>query len=237
MFFRRGLSLRAACALAFILLCITFAVAGKEYTAPKVFPAKTYPALDDHPMEKAAIAADPYDLPEKYAIFSIKYNEHGFMPINLIVTNDSGQPLVLTDMKVELVTRDRTKISPAQNDDIYRRITRMNRSGGQSPAPRIPIPLPKSKDKQGIPKEAYGELESAKFLARAVEPNGTQAGFLFFDVGNMRNPLAGAHLYITGLKDNNGNELMYFEIPLEKYLSYTPPANPSTTQSPVPTPK
>ena len=31
--------------------------------------------------------------------------------------------------------------------------------------------------------------------------------------------LAGAHLYVTGIKDGEGAELMYFEIPLEKYLS------------------
>ncbi len=90
----------------------------------------------------------------------------------------------------------------------------------------MPIPLPRGKDKQGIPKEAYGELESASFKAKAVEPGGTQAGFMFFDVGDLQNPLAGAHLYITGVKDNDGNELMYFEIALEKYLGYTPPVDP-----------
>jgi hypothetical protein len=31
--------------------------------------------------------------------------------------------------------------------------------------------------------------------------------------------MAGAHVYVTGLHDSKGNELMYFEIPLEKYLS------------------
>jgi hypothetical protein len=190
-----------------------------------VNPAKTYPAVDDHPMEKVSIAIDPYDVTEKTSIFAVEYLENGFLPANLIITNDSAEPLVLTDMKIELITRDRTKISPAENEDIYRRITRMKRSGGQAPQGPLPIPLPKSKDKKGIPKEAYGELESARFKARAVEPGTTQAGFLFFDVSGLKNPLAGAHLYITGLKDNNGNELMYFEIPLEKYLSYEPPKN------------
>ncbi len=33
------------------------------------------------------------------------------------------------------------------------------------------------------------------------------------------NPLAGAHFYLTGVRDAKGNELMYFEVPLEKYLS------------------
>ena len=60
------------------------------------------------------------------------------------------------------------------------------------------------------------------FRAKAVEPHGTQAGFLFFDVEGIRNPLAGAKLYITGLRDGNGQELLYFEIPMEKYLTYKP---------------
>ncbi len=217
-------------ALTGVLLLATLAFAAKDFVAPKVFPAKTYPAVDDHPMEKVSIAVDPYDMPDKTAIFAVKYLENGFMPMNLIITNEAGQPLVLTGMNIQLVTRERTKISPADDDDIYRRITHLNRSGGQAPQGPMPIPLPKTRDKKGIPKEAYGELESAKFKAKAVEPGGTQAGFLFFDVSGLKNPLAGAHLYITGLKNNDGSELMYFEIPLEKYLSYTPPKNPGTTE-------
>lgn len=205
------------------------ALADKEFVTPKAFPAKTYPARDEHPMEKVTVAADPYDMADKAAIFSIPYLNHGFLPVNLLITNDSGIPITLTNMRVQLVTRDRSKISPAEDEDIYRRITRMKRSGGEAPRGPLPIPLPKSKSKQGIPKEAYGELESAKFKARAVEPGATQSGFLFFDVGELRNPLAGARLFITGVRDNDGNELMYFEIPLEKYLGYTPPTPPSST--------
>ena len=36
-------------------------------------------------------------------------------------------------------------------------------------------------------------------------------------------PLAGANFYLTGVRDAKGTELMYFEIPLEKYL--TAPSN------------
>ena len=38
----------------------------------------------------------------------------------------------------------------------------------------------------------------------------------------MSQPLAGAHLYVTGVRDGNGSELMFFDIPLEKYLTYRP---------------
>jgi hypothetical protein len=31
--------------------------------------------------------------------------------------------------------------------------------------------------------------------------------------------MAGAHLYVTGVRDGGGNELMFFDIPLDKYLA------------------
>jgi hypothetical protein len=46
---------------------------------------------------------------------------------------------------------------------------------------------------------------------------------MFFDVSGISTPLAGAHFYLTGVRDASGNELMYFEIPLEKYLSAPQP--------------
>jgi len=42
---------------------------------------------------------------------------------------------------------------------------------------------------------------------------------MFFDISGISNPLAGANFYVTGVRDSGGNELMYFEIPMEKYLS------------------
>ena len=198
--------------------------AGKEFMLPRAFPAKTYPAHDEHPMEKVTIAADPYDLADKASIFTVNYADHEFMPIYFIVTNDSDQPISLGDMKVQLNFRDRSKAAPARLDDILRRITVIKQRGGEIPR-SYPIPLPK-KQKGGIPKGALDELDKAMFKARAVEPHGTQAGFFFFDIEGLKNPLNGATLYVTDVKDNNGKELMYFEIPLEKYLSYTPPKTP-----------
>jgi hypothetical protein len=52
-----------------------------------------------------------------------------------------------------------------------------------------------------------------------VEPHSTARGFLFFDIADISNPLAGASFYLMGVRDAKGNELMYFEIPMEKYLS------------------
>jgi hypothetical protein len=181
---------------------------------PAARPATTYPAHDQHPAEAITVALDPYDMADKAGIFSVHYNEIGILPILLIVTNDGDQPVLLSEMKAQLVTADRTKLSPAVADDVFRRLSRPTASTN-----RYPLPFPSKKVKGGVSKEARDELENSQFAAKAVEPHSTQVGFLFFDVEGVSTPLPGARFYLTGVRDGKGNEVMYFEVPLEKYLS------------------
>ncbi len=192
------------------LLCL----AAKEFVMPQAQPAKSYPAHDEHPVEAVAVGVDPYDLAEKTTIFSVRYSEIGFMPVFVVVTNDGNQPVQLSGMKAQLVTVNRAKLAPANEDDIARRLTRPSANTN-----KYPIPFPTKKIKGGLSKQAMEEIQNAQFVAKAVEPHSTQSGFLFFDVSDLSTPLAGAHFYLTGVRDAKGNELMYFEIPLEKYLS------------------
>jgi len=189
-------------------------LAAKDFLMPQANPAITYPAHDQHPTEAIAVAVDPYDLAEKTKIFSVQYSQIGFLPIFVVVTNDSDKPVELAGMKAQLVTVNRAKLSPAAEEDIARRLTRPSANTN-----RYPIPLPTKKVKGGLSKQALEEIQNAQFSAKAVEPHSTQSGFLFFDVLGISVPLAGAHFYLTGVRDAKGNELMYFEIPLEKYLS------------------
>jgi hypothetical protein len=197
-----------------VALIPLLSLAAKDFVMPQANPAKTYPAHDQHPMEAVAVAVDPYDLVEKTKIFSVQYSEIGFLPIFVVVTNDSDKPVELTGMKAQLVTVNRAKLSPAGEDDIARRLARPSANTN-----RYPIPFPTKKVKGGLSKQAMEEIQNAQFSAKAVEPHSTQSGFLFFDVSDMSVPLAGAHFYLTGVRDAKGNEMMYFEIPLEKYLS------------------
>ncbi|HEX3354653.1 MAG TPA: hypothetical protein VHS34_17675 [Terriglobales bacterium] len=213
MFSIRIATIRLA-ALALIAALPLLCMAAKEFTMPQAQPAKTYPAHDDHPAERVAVAVDPYDLADKAKIFSIQYNEIGFVPIFVVVTNDGDQPVELAGMKAQLVTANRAKISPAIDDDIARRLTRPSASTN-----RYPVPFPTKKVKGGLSKQAIEEIQNAQFVAKAVEPHSSQSGFLFFDVTGISVPLAGAHFYLTGVRDAKGNELMYFEVALEKYLS------------------
>jgi hypothetical protein len=197
-----------------LLLCSILCLAGKHFVMPTAQPAKTYPAHDEHPAEGVTLALDPYDMADKASIFSIHYSDVGLMPIFVVITNDGDQPVGLSGMKAELVTVNRTKIPPATQDDVYRRIARP--TGNISTTPN-PLPWPK-KVKGSVSKDAMDEVQNAQFAAKAVEPHGTQSGFMFFDVSDISNPLAGARLYLTGVRNAKGSELMYFEVALENYL-------------------
>src|SRR5258708_29937941 len=84
----------------------------KGFVMPPALPAKSYPAHDQHPMEAISLAVDPYDLADKAKIFSVHYNEIGFVPMFVVITNDGDQPVELSGMKPQLVTASRAKISP-----------------------------------------------------------------------------------------------------------------------------
>jgi hypothetical protein len=198
---------------AVLFLLPTLCLAGKHFVMPTPQAAKTYPAHDEHSNEGITVGLDPYDMADKASIFSVRYSDVGFVPIFVVVTNDSDQPVSLTEATIQLVTVDRTKIPPATEGDIYRRITRPPPSGPSS------SPLPWPKKKGGVAKDAQDEIQNSQFAARAIEPHSTQCGFMFFDVSDISTPLAGAHFYLNRVLDAKGHELMYFDVPLEKYLS------------------
>ena len=194
-------------------------LASKNFVKPVARAAINYPAHDFHRDEQVAIAADPYDTAEKAKIFSIDFEEAGFLPVFFVVTNDGDQPISMANLEVKFITANHSKLSPSAPEDIFRRL-----ANPQAQTRPSPIPIPRKKVKGTISPKEIEEIESAQFAARAVEPHGTQSGFLFFDVGGITLPLAGANIDVTGIADAKGNELLYFEILMEKYLNA--PKNP-----------
>jgi hypothetical protein len=204
----------AGSVLAVSLVCF----AAKEFSMPKAKPAAGYPAHDYHSNEKVTVAVDPYNTPAKTSIFVVPYRDLDLLPVFLVVTNDSDTPVVLTDIKAQLVAGDGTKLNPASEDDVYRKVSHPRAAGA-----RVPLPFPTKRVKGGVDTKEWSEIQSAQFKAKAVEPRSSQAGFLFFDVSDVPNPLPGAHFYLTGVRDSSGNDLMYFEVPLDKYLEAQKP--------------
>jgi hypothetical protein len=195
----------------------TLVLAGdKAFSPPPAAHAKTYPMHEAHDDESVVIALDPYDTAEKTSIFKVKYRQWELLPIRLIISNDGSKPLMLDSLKVEYITVRRDKLQPATKDDIIRRIARPEKVT-QQPTVRLPIPGP-HKQPTAVSKEAIEEVQSAQFIPVPVTPNSTNSGFLFFDVSDIENPEAGAHLYVSGIRAGT-KELFYFDIPLQKATS------------------
>jgi hypothetical protein len=228
-----SISGRASLFAVFVLFVVGVSEAGKEFTLPTPQAAATYPARDQHTDESVTVAVDPYDMPDKAAIFTTNYADADMLPVFVIITNDSDQPVTLSGMKAEYITSSRTKLAPATQDDLYRRLSHPHPGGPGKRLP-IPLPIPTGRGKATVSSKALDEMQRAQFSARAVEPHSTQAGFLFFDISGIENPLPGAHFFLTGLRNAKGDDLYYFEIALERYLSAPQPEKPHAAE---PTPK
>ena len=217
------LSCRSAGRAAVVVFCagllVPAVLASKNFVKPVAKAAINYPAHDFHRDEKVAIATDPYDTVEKSKIFSIDFAQHGLLPIFFVVTNDGDQPVSIANMEITLITANHSKLTPVGTDDLYRRL-----SNPQAQTRPSPIPIPRSGVKGAVSKKQMDEIEASKFAARAVEPHTTQSGFMFFDIGGITSPLRDANIDVTGVADAKGNELLFFEIQVDKYLDA--PKNP-----------
>ena len=207
----------SGCVLALgVLPCLAGASGANDHDAPAVTPATTYAAVEVHAKEKVAIAAEPYDTKEKESIFRVDYLSHGVMPIRLIVTNQGDRPISLRDARILFETAGGDRIQAAEPEDVERLMTEKERQGKRIPMPG-PIPAihthPKASDE-----EIEQDFDTFEYQALVVEPHTTRAGFLFYDVSELAHPLRGAKLYLKELRDADGNELFYFEIPFDRYL-------------------
>jgi hypothetical protein len=198
------------------LLALAAPAWGSDHEPPAVQPATTYAAVEVHAKEQVAIAAEPYDTKEKESIFHVDYLGHGVMPIRLIVTNEGNRPISLRDARILFETASGERIQAAEPEDVERLMTRKDRQGTRIPMPG-PIPAIHTHPKASN-QEIEQDFDTFEYQALVVEPHTTRAGFLFYDLSDMNHPLQGAKLYLKELRDADGHELFYFEIPFDKYL-------------------
>jgi hypothetical protein len=199
-----------------LLLCLALPAFARDHLVPPVQPATSFAAVDIHPEEKVAIAAEPYDTKEKESLFRVDYLAHGVMPIRLIVTNNGDHPISLRDARILFQTAEGDRIQAAEPEDVERLMTRKEREGGKIPLPG-PLPSIHTKPKASN-KDIEADFNQFEYGALVVEPHTTRAGFLWYDVSDLDNPLQGARLHLHALRNADGGELFYFEIPFNKYL-------------------
>jgi hypothetical protein len=199
-----------------LLLWLALPAAASDHTPPPVQPATSFAAVEVHDNEKVAVAVEPYDTREKESIFRVDYLGHGVMPVRLIVTNNGDRPISLRDARILFMTAAGDKIQAAEPEDVERLMTKKEREGTKVPMPG-PLPSIKLKPKASD-KEIEQDFDTFEYQALVVEAHTTRAGFLFYDVSDLDRPLRGAKLHLHKLRDADGNELFYFEVPFDKYL-------------------
>jgi hypothetical protein len=187
-----------------------------DHAVPAVQSATSFAAVEVHDKEKVAIAAEPYDTKQKESIFRVDYLGHGVMPVRLIITNNGDKPISLRDARILFQTRSGDRIQAAAPEDVERLMTRKEREGGRIPMPG-PLPTIKLKPKASN-KDIEEDFNQFEYGALVVEAHTTRAGFLFYDVSQLADPLRGSKLHLHKLMDANGRELFYFEIPFDKYV-------------------
>ena len=208
--------MKVACTLPLLVIGLAVPAGATNHSAPAVQPATTYPAVEVHDKEHVAIAVEPYDTKEKESIFRVDYLGHGIMPIRLIVTNEGDRPISLRDARILFYTVGGDRIQAAEPEDVERVMTRSEREGKKIPIPG-PFPSIKMKPKASN-KEVEQDFDQFEFQALVVEPHTTRAGFLFYDVSQLDHPLQGGKLHLHKIRDADGAELFYFEIPFDTYL-------------------
>lgn len=210
---------RSYLALVLLAACCIGQSSAFEHGPPPAKDAATYPAVDNHQEEHVAIAAEPWNTEEKIKMFRVNYLDHQFLPIRIIITNSGDRPISLKDVRINFVSAHGDRIPAAEPEDIERRISLRDKTGERIPIGPIKIhtkpKTPNDKIEQDFSEFEYGAL--------VVEPHTTRAGFLFYDIQGLGNaPLRGAKLLFRQVKDADGKELFYFEIPFDKYLQTQP---------------
>ena len=199
-----------------IMLMAALPALARDHVPPPVRPAQSYAAVEVHAQEQVAIAAEPYDTKEKESIFRVDYLKHGFMPVLLTITNLGDKPISLNDARILFETASGATVQAAEPEDVIRTMTRKQRQGRNIP---IPAPLPGIHVKtKGDYRAIQDDFNTFEYKAIVVDPHSTQAGFLFYDVAGLAHPLQGAHLYVREIRNSDGKQLFYFEVPFNQYL-------------------
>lgn len=180
--------------------------------------AAQYAAHDTH--EQVTIAADPADSKDSAPHTRIDYLAFGFMPIRIIVTNDSSEPLSLDDARIIFVAADDATENAATHEELDRGIFQIRDAKGR----RIPLPAPlpgiRTKPKP-IDSQIIADDNDFGFKSSTVPPHSTAAGWLFYDVRDLgRDPLKGATIELRKVRWAASNKALdTFDIELHPPVS------------------
>ena len=209
----RGFVPRAAPAAACLLMLATTWAADKAEF--RVRAANDYPARQSE--KKVTAAVKPYldEKEVKEAFGKAKPLKYGFVPVLVVINNDSDDAYDLKNLQVRFVMSDREGIDPMSAEDL--KYFHPGKQVIERPRYIPPVPgLNRPKVKKGP--LAKSSISNREFKAPVVAPHTTVSGFFYYATGTQPDPIPGAAIYMTGIRNlRTGQDLFYFEIPLNAY--------------------
>ena len=200
----------AAC---FPVVPACLAAARKAPPAPEIMAV---PARDTHEKEKITVAVEPFETRAKADFFRLDYPGHSLLPVRLLVKNDSDTAIDLSDVRIQFVAADGTKLPAATPDEINRRLFRFKDLQAKH-VPGTPITYHSTP----VDKKILDDDKDFSWTQTTVGPHSTATGFLFYDVKEVDDPpLRHAEIYLkqAHLADATHTELFAFTVPMDKYL-------------------
>ncbi|MDA1312490.1 MAG: hypothetical protein O2968_04055 [Acidobacteria bacterium] len=195
-----------------LLLCAAPLAAADVF---KVEPAGDYPARQNQGGVTVAVKPFQTDNEVATAFGKAKPLKYGFLPVLVVIDNDSDHSLSLEQLKVRFIASGRDGLEPTSGEDLtfYQPSTRPKERPRYIPS----VPgLGRPKLKKGP--LAKPEITGREFKAPVITPHSSASGFFYYDTGTHSDPVPGASIYISGIRNlNTGKELFYFEIPLTPY--------------------
>ena len=206
--------------IALAVTCCSAYAQSKPSASPAPPPKAAAGALPHDRHDGLTISVDPYTDPARAKEKFGKNNprEAGILPLEVIMQNDTNQPIRITLKTVQLEVRfhngSRQDIDWLSAEETAVLVAH---PGGNPSSPgqrRLPVPL-------GIPvgdkkaEKIAAALRPFTFDADIIPPNGKVQGFLFFNMGRDMELAPNASLYVPDIVIVPSNKVMiFFDVPL-----------------------
>lgn len=189
-----------------MLLFLSITAQADDKVRFKVDDAASYPFKQTS--NGLTIAVVPYNTTEKMksAFGKVNLMDYGVLPVLVVMKNETGKALNLSQMEVSYVTPTRREVAATPSDEV--RFLDSPQRPNLGPG-RYPNPLPPRKRKSKL---AIDEIDGFAFHARMLPVGESAHGFVYFQIGHR----SGSHIYVRGiLEAPTGKELLFFEIPMD----------------------
>jgi hypothetical protein len=191
-----------------LVLFLSIAVAFAADKQPPFRPAPAGSYASKQTNDQVTVGVDAYSSGDKLkaAFGKLDPNQHGVLPVLVVIQNDSAKALRLDGLRAAYngAGGNRVEATPSQEVRYLRGPDRPK----MIPGPTGQIKIGKGKKN---PLDAW-EIEGRAFTAKMLAPGHTASGFFYFQTVLQR----GSSIYLNGLAEAaTGKELLYFEIPLQ----------------------